>query len=82
MGIKPALFWLVLLSILAILWKLLDLPAEEKMIQIVSDWIRMYGLWIVLIGSLMEALLFVGFYFPGRLSQDFEHSYVKSVQRL
>jgi len=67
MGIKSALFWFVLISFLAITWKILDFPPEDEMKLIVSGWIATYGLLIVLIGSFLEALLFVGFYFPGSL---------------
>lgn len=65
MGLKPALFWFSLIAILAIIWKLLDLPTDTEMAQIVSDWIAQYGLLIVFVGSLLETILFVGFYFPG-----------------
>lgn len=65
MGLKPALFWFSLIAVLAIIWKLLDLPSEDETIQIVSDWLAEYGLLIVFIGSLLETLLFIGFYFPG-----------------
>jgi membrane protein DedA with SNARE-associated domain len=65
MGLKPALFWFLLVAVLAIVWKILDLPSEEETIMIVTSWLREYGLWVVLIGSIIETLLFVGFYFPG-----------------
>lgn len=65
MGLKPALFWFLVIAVLAIVWKLLDLPSEAETIQIVTRWLATYGLYVVLIGSLLEALLFIGFYFPG-----------------
>lgn len=65
MGLKPALFWFVIIAALAIIWKILDLPSEEETIQIVTTWLQAYGLWVVLIGSILETLLFVGLYFPG-----------------
>jgi membrane protein DedA with SNARE-associated domain len=65
MGLKPALFWFSLIAVLAVVWKLLDLPADTEMAQIVSGWIAHYGLLIVFMGSLLETILFVGFYFPG-----------------
>lgn len=67
MGLKPALFWFTLLSVLILIWKLLDLPPEEVMVQLVRDWLLEYGLYIVFVGSLIETVLFVGIYFPGSL---------------
>lgn len=67
MGLKPALFWFSLIAILAVIWKLLDLPSEEETIQMVTRWLTEYGLYVVFIGSLLEVLLFVGFYFPGSI---------------
>lgn len=67
MGIKPALFWFSLVAVLAITWKLLNLPPEDQMVRVVSEWIATYGLLIVLVGSFLEVLLFVGFYFPGSI---------------
>jgi len=65
MGLKAALFWFSLIAILAIVSKLFDFPSEEETVKLVTNWLTEYGLLIVLIGSLLEALLFVGFYFPG-----------------
>lgn len=65
MGLKPALFWFSIIAVLAIVWKILDLPSEEETIEIVTTWLQTYGLWIVLIGSMLESLLFIGLYFPG-----------------
>ncbi len=65
MGLKLALFWFSLIAVLAIIWKILDLPSEEETILIVTAWLSEYGLFIALIGSIIETLLFIGFYFPG-----------------
>lgn len=67
MGIKPALFWFSVVGTLALLWKVLDLPAETEMVAIVSSWLSSYGLYLVLVGSFVEALLFIGIYFPGSI---------------
>ena len=67
MGIKPALFWFSVVGTLAILWKALDLPTETEMVQIVSLWLSTYGFYLVFVGSLVEALLFIGIYFPGSI---------------
>ncbi|MFM2339695.1 MAG: hypothetical protein RLZZ360_331 [Candidatus Parcubacteria bacterium] len=67
MGIKSALFWFGLVLGLALLWRLFDLPPETEMIAIVSSWLSQYGLWVLLFGSFLESLLFIGLYFPGSL---------------
>ncbi len=67
MGIKPALFWFSVVGTLALLWNVLDLPAETEMVTIVSSWLGAYGLYLVLVGSFIEALLFIGIYFPGSI---------------
>ncbi len=67
MGIKSALFWFGFVLILALIWKWLDLPPEEELIDLVSGWIDTYGLQLVFLGSFLEALLLVGLYFPGSL---------------
>jgi membrane protein DedA with SNARE-associated domain len=65
MGLKPALFWFAIIAVLAIVWKLLDLPSDAELVSIVREWLEKYGLLIILFGSLIETILFVGFYFPG-----------------
>ena len=65
MGLKPALFWFVLVGLLTTVWKLLDLPSDVAMAGIVTQWLMQYGLLLIVIGSFLEALLFIGFYFPG-----------------
>lgn len=67
MGIKPALFWFSVVSSLAIVWRVLDLPSDTEMIAIVSSWLAAYGLYVVLVGSFIESLLFLGIYFPGSI---------------
>ncbi len=67
MGIKPALFWFSVVGMLAVVWKLLDLPSETEMVAIVSSWLTIYGLYVVLVGSFIESLLFIGIYFPGSI---------------
>jgi membrane protein DedA with SNARE-associated domain len=65
MGLKPALFWFAIIAVLAIVWKLLDLPSDAELVSIVREWLEKYGLLIIFFGSFIEAILFVGFYFPG-----------------
>ncbi len=65
MRIKSAFFWLCVVVFLTVTWKLLDLPSEALMQSTVSAWLHEYGLYIVLLGSFLETLLFIGLYFPG-----------------
>ncbi len=65
MGIKSALFWFSIVVFLTITWKLLNLPSEAQMTSSVTLWLHEFGLWVVLIGSFLETLLFIGLYFPG-----------------
>jgi membrane protein DedA with SNARE-associated domain len=67
MGLQSASMWLVLVLILSGTWYLLDLPKDAELILILSDWLARYGLPLLFISSLLESVLFVGFYFPGSL---------------
>lgn len=48
-------------------WKLLDLPPEERVIEIARDYFNKYGLAIIVVSSFVEGLLIVGLYFPGSM---------------
>lgn len=50
---------------LYLVWSTLDLPEKGELILILKDYIARYGLWLVFIGSFLEALLLIGWYFPG-----------------
>lgn len=67
MGLRTALFWLGLLLAIGATWLLLDLPSDAELKVIVTTWITTYGLPLVFIGALLEAILFVGLYWPGSL---------------
>ncbi len=67
MGLRTAVFWFLFVLSLTILWWILDLPPEHELIEIVSGYLKEYGLWLLLVSSFIEALLFIGFYFPGSL---------------
>lgn len=67
MGLKTSLFWCAVVLTLGAVWLILDLPTDQEIQQIVTDWIGTYGLPLVFVGSFIEALLFVGIYFPGSL---------------
>ena len=48
-----------------VVWKLLGLPSDDQLLEIVKDWFAKYGLWIVFVGALIEGFLLLGQYFPG-----------------
>lgn len=65
MGIRASLFWLGIILFLVATWWIFDLPSNEELRVIVKQWLDSYGLLILLVGAMLEALLLVGFYFPG-----------------
>jgi membrane protein DedA with SNARE-associated domain len=61
---------LAVLGIFAVLyavWLALDLPPEQTIVAIAKDYLDRYGLAIVLVCAFLEALVVVGWYFPGTL---------------
>lgn len=48
-------------------WKMLDLPPEQRVIEIARDYFSRYGLAIIIVSSFIEGLLIVGLYFPGSM---------------
>lgn len=67
MGIKTALLWLSLFVIVFVTWRVLNLPEGAEMQTLVQSWLSTYGLPLVLFGSIVEALFFLGLYFPGSI---------------
>lgn len=68
--LKIIAFPLAVLSVFALiyaLWVALDLPPEQTIIAISKDYLARYGLAIVLVCAYVEALLVIGWYFPGTL---------------
>ncbi|HYF10419.1 MAG TPA: VTT domain-containing protein [Candidatus Paceibacterota bacterium] len=59
------LFGLAIASLLWVMWILLDLPSKEVLLGWAKHYISIYGYPFVLIGSFLEALLLIGWYFPG-----------------
>lgn len=49
----------------SLIWRLFNLPKEEELIQIITEFFNRYGLWVVLISSIIEGALIIGNYFPG-----------------
>lgn len=63
-------FPLAVLGIFAVMyavWIALDLPPEETIIAVAKGYLDRYGVVIVLICAYLEALLLIGWYFPGTL---------------
>jgi membrane protein DedA with SNARE-associated domain len=60
----PLALFVVFLSLYAI-WLILDLPPEEVLLPIVHRFFERYGVLTALACGLIEALLLVGWYFPG-----------------
>ncbi len=48
-------------------WHFFGLPTQPELIVIVQNFFITYGLWVIFISSIMEAMLFIGWYFPGSL---------------
>ena len=58
----------ILLGVFIILYRLFDLPSPAVLSQYIIDWYREYGLMIVLVCAIVEALFMLGIYFPGSLA--------------
>ena len=56
---------LVVYLLVFFVWRLLGLPADEKLVAAVKDWFDEYGLWVVLISAIVEGTLILGQYYPG-----------------
>ncbi len=64
---RQLLFWFIFVCAFVSVWHLLSLPDEATIKLWLQSWLHSYGLWFVFFGALLEALLLVGFYFPGSL---------------
>lgn len=62
----PFIFLLVFLS-LYMVWKALNLPPESELIEIARGYFEKYGIITVLVSSIIEGMLLVGWYYPGSL---------------
>lgn len=67
MSLKQLAFWFVFIVVLAGSWQLLSLPDEAAIKAWLLQELAIHGLYFVMIGALLESLLFVGLYFPGSL---------------
>jgi membrane protein DedA with SNARE-associated domain len=59
------LLLLVLFSSLFIIWKVVDLPPTDELVEIVKVWFDRYGLPFIFLSSIIEGMLLIGSYFPG-----------------
>jgi membrane protein DedA with SNARE-associated domain len=61
------LFFLAFAITSYVIWKILQLPSEADLIEIARGYFNKYGLITLLISSLIEGLLLMGWYYPGSL---------------
>ncbi|MCR4325509.1 MAG: VTT domain-containing protein [Patescibacteria group bacterium] len=67
-----SLIWLPLFALAAVavyylIWGIFDLPPQEEVVRLAEQYFDTYGLITVFIAAIIEAVLFVGWYFPGSL---------------
>lgn len=48
-----------------VIWKLLDLPQGDTLVENLREYFERYGLWAVFAAAFIEGLLLAGNYFPG-----------------
>lgn len=48
-------------------WTFFGLPTQDEMVATVQNYILLYGVITIFVASLLESMLFVGWYFPGSL---------------
>lgn len=61
------LVFLGVFTSLFLLWRILNLPSDEELVEIIRGWFNQYGLWIVLVSAIIEGMLLVGWYYPGSM---------------
>lgn len=65
--IKLPLFIILFFLTLSLLWKLLGLPPEEKLIEMARGYFERYGVITVFFAAIIEGALLAGWYVPGGL---------------
>lgn len=63
--LKTPLILIAVFASLILLWKILKLPPDDVLIQMVTGYFMKYGLVTVLLASIIEGMLLVGVYIPG-----------------
>jgi membrane protein DedA with SNARE-associated domain len=64
--IIPLTLFAVFLS-LYLVWILIDLPSQQRLIEIATGFFERYGLITVVVAAVLEGLLLIGWYVPGTL---------------
>ncbi len=65
--LKTPILIITIFTILILLWNLFDLPSEEVLIGMIKSYFSKYGVVTVLLASIIEGMLLVGWYLPGGL---------------
>lgn len=63
--LKFPLLAIGLIAILYLIWWLFKLPSEQEIMAFLQGYFDKYGLITVLISSILEGLILIGFYYPG-----------------
>lgn len=63
--LKTPLILIAVFASLILIWKILKLPPDDVLIQMVTGYFMKYGLVTVLLASIIEGMLLVGVYIPG-----------------
>ena len=56
---------LAILFIFAVIYRSLDLPSFDEVVQFAKDSFATHGYWVVFLGALAEGILFLNWYIPG-----------------
>jgi membrane protein DedA with SNARE-associated domain len=62
----PVIFIITLLAV-QFAWRYFGFPTQDDLIKYVQTFFLTYGLWVIFISSIVESMLFLGWYFPGSL---------------
>ena len=62
----PVIF-LLLLTGINFVWHYFQLPSQDDLNAKIQGFFLTYGLWVIFISSVIESMLFLGWYFPGSL---------------
>ncbi len=65
--IRMPLLALAAIGLLYALWNIFDLPPQSELVEIARGYFERYGLLTVFICACAEALLLIGWYFPGSI---------------
>lgn len=60
-------FFLLFILIIEYLWSYFNLPNQNDLINNIQFFFKEYGLPLIFVSSILESMLFIGWYFPGSL---------------